>query len=106
MSRATVSFSPGCLGRKSPRHSRGCRRTLTLEADASGPAICLLRAEPFAAQVLAGNVFFVPGPWVLEFLEEAERFPYGTFKDQIDAAAGAFARLSSRPVYNLAALGS
>jgi predicted phage terminase large subunit-like protein len=63
-----------------------------------------VRAEPFAAQVQAENVFLVAGPWVRDFLDEAECFPYGKFADQIDAAAGAFARLTSRPVYNLQAL--
>jgi predicted phage terminase large subunit-like protein len=63
-----------------------------------------VRAEPFAAQVQAENVFLVEGHWVRGFLEEAECFPYGKFNDQIDAAAGAFARLTSKPVYNLDAL--
>ena len=41
------------------------------------------------------------GDWVRDFLDEAESFPSGKFADQIDAAAGAFARLTSEPVYNL-----
>ena len=45
-----------------------------------------VRAEPFAAQVQAGNVRLVAGPWVRDFLDEAECFPNGRFKDQIDAA--------------------
>ena len=57
----------------------------------------LVRAEPFAAQVQAGNVFLVAGNWVRDFLNEAECFPSGKFKDQIDAASGAFARLTSKP---------
>jgi predicted phage terminase large subunit-like protein len=65
-----------------------------------------VRAEPFAAQAQAGNVRLVAGPWVRAFLDEAECFPSGRFKDQIDAAAGAFARLTSRTVYNLEALAS
>ena len=63
-----------------------------------------LRAEPFAAQVQGGNVSLVAGDWVRDFLDEAESFPNGKFKDQIDAASGAFARLTSEPVYNLDAM--
>lgn len=44
------------------------------------------------------------GDWVRDFLDEAESFPSGRFKDQIDAAAGAFARLTGAPVYNLDAM--
>jgi predicted phage terminase large subunit-like protein len=60
----------------------------------------IARAEPFAAQVQAGNVFLLDGPWVQAFLDEAESFPRGKFKDQIDAAAGAFARLTSKPPFD------
>jgi predicted phage terminase large subunit-like protein len=59
-----------------------------------------VRAEPFAAQVQAGNVFLVAGDWVPAFREEAECFPNGKFKDQIDAASGAFARLTAGPAYD------
>lgn len=51
------------------------------------------RAEPYAGQVQGGNVLLVNGPWVKKFLEEHEYFPNGPFKDQVDAAAGAFAKL-------------
>jgi predicted phage terminase large subunit-like protein len=60
----------------------------------------VVRAEPCAAQVQAGNVFLVGGDWVQAFLDEAEVFPNGKFKDQIDAASGAFARLTGKPVFN------
>jgi predicted phage terminase large subunit-like protein len=53
-----------------------------------------VRAEPFAAQVQAGNVFLVRvGPWVEAFLDECETWPNGKYEDQVDAAAGAFNRL-------------
>ena len=35
---------------------------------------------------------------------DPESFPSKKFKDQIDAASGAFARLTSAPVYNLDAM--
>jgi predicted phage terminase large subunit-like protein len=52
-----------------------------------------VRAEPFAAQVQAGNVCLRDGPWVEAFLDECETWPNGKYNDQVDAAAGAFNRL-------------
>jgi predicted phage terminase large subunit-like protein len=60
-----------------------------------------VRAEPFCAQVQAGNVYLVAGEWVTNFLDEAEAWPNGKHKDQIDAAAGAFAKLIAGSTYNL-----
>lgn len=54
------------------------------------------RAEPFAAQMEVGNVRFFQDPdhnYLGEFLDELESFPRGRFKDQCDAASGAFAKL-------------
>ncbi|HEV7253867.1 MAG TPA: phage terminase large subunit [Mesorhizobium sp.] len=55
------------------------------------------RAEPFAAQCEAGNVFIVQGDWNADYLDELCLFPGGTFKDQVDASSGAFGRLLKRP---------
>lgn len=52
-----------------------------------------VRAEPFAAQVNIGMVCIVQGPWNHEFLQELRHFPVGRYKDQVDAAGGAFAKL-------------
>ena len=54
-----------------------------------------LRAEPFAAQVQGGNVYLHAGPWVQDFLEEAESFPNSPCLDQVDAAAMAFHHLAT-----------
>jgi len=54
------------------------------------------RAEPYAAQVEGGNVWLVQGEWNRAFLQEHETFPAGQYKDQVDAAAGAFAKLQSQ----------
>lgn len=51
------------------------------------------RATPLAAQVEAGNVFVVRGPWNDALLSEAEMFPTGEFLDQIDALSRAYAKL-------------
>lgn len=54
------------------------------------------RAKPFSSQVGAGNVYIVRAPWTEAFLLEAETFPNGRFKDQIDAASRALMRLMRR----------
>ena len=50
------------------------------------------RARPYAAQVEAGNVKLLRANWNKEFIAEHEQFPSGKYKDQVDAAAGAFAK--------------
>jgi len=51
------------------------------------------RADPFSVQVNAGNVCLWQGNWNMSFIEELQWFPVGQFKDQVDAASGAFGRL-------------
>lgn len=54
-----------------------------------------VRAGPFASQASIGNVKLVAGPWVEDFLAEADVFPTkGVHDDTIDAHAGAFEALS------------
>ncbi len=51
------------------------------------------RARPLASQVEAGKVYLVRAKWNRPFLAEACVFPNGKFKDQVDAASRASARL-------------
>ncbi len=51
-----------------------------------------IRAEPLAAQQQNGHVLVYNAKWTQDFIDEAELFPNGKYKDQIDAAAGAFAK--------------
>ena len=53
-----------------------------------------VRAEPFAAQVEHGNVSILRAAWTKPFIDEARLFPNGKYKDQIDAAGGAFNKLT------------
>ncbi len=55
----------------------------------------LVRAAPFSAQVEAGNVMLVKGPWNEAFLNELEAFPSGRHDDQVDAVAEAFNALTA-----------
>ena len=53
-----------------------------------------LRADPFSAQVNAGNVRMVQADWNHVLLEELRAFPLGKFDDMVDAAADAFTELA------------
>ena len=64
-----------------------------------------IRADPYAAQVQAGNVPCSPATWNKEFLNEHETFPNGAYVDVVDAAAGAFAKLTLGSTYNLTRAG-
>lgn len=56
------------------------------------------RANPFAAQVEGQNVYLVRAPWNDDFINEASLFPNGMYKDQIDAASRAYARLINHKI--------
>lgn len=49
-----------------------------------------LRAEPFAAQCEAGNVYLIKASWNFTLIDELCSFPYGANDDQVDCVAGAF----------------
>jgi len=52
------------------------------------------RAEPVADAARAGLISIVRGAWNEPFLSELASFPRGSFKDQVDSFAGAYAKLS------------
>lgn len=53
------------------------------------------RAEPFASQVEAGNVYLpADAPWINTFRRELCDFPHAKHDDQVDAASGAFNKLA------------
>jgi predicted phage terminase large subunit-like protein len=54
------------------------------------------RAYPLASQMGAGNVFCLKKPWTKDFIEELRFFPNSRYKDQVDAASGAFNRLARK----------
>ena len=55
------------------------------------------RAEPYAAQVEAGNVKLLRAPWNTAFIDEHALFPGSDFKDQVDASSRIFNRLTLGP---------
>jgi len=56
------------------------------------------RADPFSVQVNNGNVSLLHGDWNKAFLDELRFFPFSRFKDQTDAADGAFSKLVSKRI--------
>jgi len=52
------------------------------------------RADPYSVAVGQGLVVLLAGDWNYDFVEEHRHFPRGTLKDQVDAAAQGYARLS------------
>jgi predicted phage terminase large subunit-like protein len=97
-----IEQEPGSGGKESAEATIRMLRGFRVFADKPGADRSKeIRAEPFAAQVQGSNVWLVAGRWINAFLEEAESWPNGKYKDQIDAAAGAFNRLTSKPMYNL-----
>jgi len=53
-----------------------------------------VRAEPFAAQCEAGNVYLVRGGWNGAYIAELTAFPNGAHDDQVDGSSGAFNKLA------------
>jgi len=56
----------------------------------------VVRADPYSVQVNIGNVILLRGIWNTSYIEELRFFPFGTFKDQIDASSGAFNLLAQK----------
>jgi predicted phage terminase large subunit-like protein len=55
----------------------------------------LERAGPVSSQAEVGNIRLLRGPWISEFLDELEAFPFGGHDDQVDAFSGSMMRLRS-----------
>lgn len=59
------------------------------------------RCEPYVSSQQNGNVsLLATGQWVRPFIDEHEEYPNGKYKDQIDAAGGAFNKLTLGSTYD------
>ena len=56
------------------------------------------RADPYSVQVNNGNFRMLKADWNFAFLDEHRLYPFSTYKDQVDAAAGAFNQLTKKRV--------
>jgi len=54
------------------------------------------RARPLSAQVNNGNVMLLKGDWNHNYIEELRSFPFGRYKDQVDASSAAFNKLMGK----------
>lgn len=88
-----IEQEPGSGGKESAESTIRNLSGFTIKAErVTGDK--MTRAEPYAAQVEAGNVLLVRAEWNKDFIGEHETFPSGKYKDQVDAAAGAFNKLA------------
>ena len=60
-----------------------------------------VRADPYSAQVNAGNFRLVKGSWNRAFIEEHRSFPTGKHDDQVDAGANGFNELAGTGILNI-----
>jgi predicted phage terminase large subunit-like protein len=96
-----VEQEPGSGGKESAENTIRNLAGFSVQADrVSGQGSKETRAEPFAAQVQGGNVALKAAAWNRDFMDELESFPSGKFKDQVDAASGAFNKLALTSNYN------
>lgn len=98
--RVVVEQEPGSGGKESAEAT--IKRLAGFRASAdrvTGDKVT--RAEPYAVQVEVGNVGLVAESWAHDFLEEHRLFPAGAYKDQVDAAAGAFSALANTPHHQI-----
>lgn len=94
-----VEQEPGSGGKESAENTIRNLAGFRVSAEkVTGPKE--VRAQPFAAQVQGGNVWLMAGDWGAPFLDECESWPSGRYKDQVDAAAGAFNRLVRSTSFN------
>jgi len=93
--RVVVEQEPGSGGKES---AEGTIRNLAgFSAHADRPTgDKVYRADPYSVQVNSGNVLVVRGDWNQVFIEEHRNFPFGTYKDQVDASSGAFNTLAGK----------
>lgn len=91
-----IEQEPGSGGKESAERTIANLRGFNVKAERPvGDKV--YRAEPFGAQVQAGNVALLANPkWNKIFLDELEVFPNGPYKDQVDAASAAFSKLAAK----------
>lgn len=88
-----VEQEPGSGGKESAENTIRSLVGFNARADkVTGDKIT--RAEPYSAQVQAGNIKVLDAYWTRDFIDEHELFPAGKYKDQVDAASGAFNKLA------------
>lgn len=87
-----IEQEPGSGGKESAQNTIKGLAGFSVYADRpTGDKV--YRADPYSVQVNNGNIYLLRGNWNTDFIEEHRHFPFSTYKDQVDAAAGAFNKL-------------
>lgn len=90
-----VEQEPGSGGKESAEGTVGRLAGFRVRIDkVTGDKV--VRADPFSSSVNAGFVWVENAEWARTLIEEMRYFPYSTYKDQVDAASGAYAMLSQK----------
>ena len=90
-----IEQEPGSGGKESAEATIRRNAGFVVEADRpSGDKI--YRADPWSVQVYSGNVMLLHGDWNKDFIDEHKNFPFGKFKDQVDAGAACFNKLTGK----------
>lgn len=92
-----IEQEPGSGGKESAEGSiRGLAGFSVYAERPSGEKVA--RADSYSVQVNNGGFRMLKAPWNRDFIEEHRFFPFSTYKDQVDAAAGAFNKLVNRKI--------
>jgi len=84
-----IEQEPGSGGKDSAEISVANLAGFNVHAErATGDKVT--RAQPYAAQVEAGNIYLLKGEWNKYFVDQHHNFPDGQLKDVVDAGAGGF----------------
>jgi predicted phage terminase large subunit-like protein len=87
--RIYIEQEPGSGGKESAQGTIRNLAGFSIQADRpTGEKVS--RADPFSVQVNNSNVTMLRADWNHEFKEELAMFPFGTYKDQVDASSAAF----------------
>jgi predicted phage terminase large subunit-like protein len=87
-----VEQEPGSGGKESAQRTASMLSGYTVHLDRVQDSK-VNRANPFASQVEAGNVYMIVADWNQEFLDELKGFPSSEYRDQVDAASAGFLKL-------------
>ena len=84
-----IEQEPGSGGKESAENTvRNLRGYVVEVVRPTGDKV--VRAMPFSSHVNNGRVWYVEADWNKEYLNELALFPFGKYKDQVDASSGAF----------------
>ncbi len=92
-----VEQEPGSGGKESAESTVLRMTKLGFKCTADRPqGDKIYRADPLSVQVNEGKIWILRGEWNKDYISEFEYFPFSTYKDQVDATSGGFAKLAGK----------